>query len=123
MTYIMVGLLVLAVVLFILSFFLKEPYGEIREEIDQLTIQQAQELFQMKKKMKVLEEELLVVPEIMNAKQQKGSGTNEINSIIKNQVWSLRKQGKSLEQIALQSSLTTEEVSQILREFSERGQA
>ncbi|RID83976.1 hypothetical protein D1970_14665 [Mesobacillus zeae] len=118
----MMGLLAFSVVLFILSFFLKDPYGELREEIDQLSIQQVQELFQIKKKVKVLEEELLVGTDNMIGKESAYGEKREIHEIIKNQVWSLAQQGKDVEQIAAQSSLSAGEVEQIIKEFMERGQ-
>ena len=106
----------------IISFFQKDPYKELKEEVDQLTMQQVQELYQLKKKMNILEEELLVAddafprPASPSIKKRK-----EIHDIIKNQVWALAQQGKPLEQIASLSSLSTEEVYQILETYAEKG--
>lgn len=123
MEYLMMGLLAFAVVVFVLSFFLKDPYKELREEIDQLTIQQVQEVYQIKKKLKVLEEELLVDGDKLYKKDQHTNSKKEIHEIIKNQVWSLAQQGRETSQIARQSSLSLDEVEQIIREFSVRGMA
>lgn len=46
--------------LLILSLFLRDPIKDLREEIDQLSIQQVQELYKIKKKLKLLEEELMI---------------------------------------------------------------
>ncbi|RSD27449.1 hypothetical protein [Mesobacillus subterraneus] len=119
---IIISLVVLAAILLILSFFLKDPYKELREEIDQVTIQQIQDLYQIKKKLKVLEEELLVNDSMLERQSTFNSGKKQIHDIIKNQVWSLAQQGMDINQIAKQSSLTTQEVQEIINEFVDKGQ-
>ncbi|WP_079509756.1 hypothetical protein [Mesobacillus jeotgali] len=119
---IIISLIVLAALLFALSFFLKDPYKELREEIDQLTIQQIQDLYQIKKKLKVLEEELLVGDTNLDKQTSFNTGKKQIHDIIKNQVWSLAQQGMDLNQIAKQSSLSTQEVQEIINEFVDKGQ-
>lgn len=42
---------------------MSDPYKKIREEIDELSMQQIKELYQIKKKIKILEEELLISDE------------------------------------------------------------
>lgn len=115
-------LVALAALLFGLSFFLKDPYKELREEIDQLTIQQIQDLYHIKKKLKVLEEELLVNDSILEKQSSFTSGKKQIHDIIKNQVWSLAQQGMDINQIAKQSSLSNQEVQEIISEFVDKGQ-
>jgi Mor family transcriptional regulator len=122
MGYIITILIVLAVLLFVISFFLKDPYKELREEIDQLTIQQIQDLYQIKKKLKVLEEELLVSDTTLEKQSSFHTGKKQIHEIIKNQVWSLAQQGMDINQIAKQSSLTNQEVQEIINEFVDKGQ-
>ncbi|MCM3571885.1 hypothetical protein M3172_01685 [Mesobacillus subterraneus] len=122
MGYIIISLFVLAALLFALSFFLKDPYKELREEIDQLTIQQIQDLYQIKKKLKVLEEELLVNDSTLEKQSSFNTGKKQIHDIIKNQVWSLAQQGMDINQIAKQSSLTNQEVQEIINEFVDKGQ-
>ncbi|MFT9597835.1 hypothetical protein [Mesobacillus sp.] len=122
MGYIIISLFVLAALLFAISFFLKDPYKELREEIDQLTIQQIQDLYQIKKKLKVLEEELLVNDTTLEKQSSFNTGKNQIHDIIKNQVWSLAQQGMDINQIAKQSSLTNQEVQEIINEFVDEGQ-
>lgn len=119
---IIIILVALAALLFGLSFFLKDPYKELREEIDQLTIQQIQDLYQIKKKLKVLEEELLVNDSILEKQSSFTSGKKQIHDIIKNQVWSLAQQGMDINQIAKQSSLSNQEVQEIISEFVDKGQ-
>ena len=126
MEYVMIGLLAFSLILFILSAFLKDPYKSIREEIDQLSMQQIQEMYLIKKKLCVLEEELLVSEEpfqksVSTYRSSLSTEKKEVHEIIKNQVWSLVQQGLTVEQIARQSSLSTNEVESILSEMIERG--
>ncbi|SFA96145.1 MULTISPECIES: hypothetical protein [unclassified Bacillus (in: firmicutes)] len=120
MELIMFILLGISILLIVLSFFQKDPLKELKDEIDQFTIQQVQDLYQIKKKMKVLEEELLV-NEVELPKSVYNSEKKEIHDIIKNQVIALSQQGKAIDQIAAQSSLSMEDVYGILRESKERG--
>lgn len=119
--YLMIGLLAFSLLLLIISAFLKDPYKKIREEIDQLSMQQIQDMYIVKKKLKVLEEELLVNDiNFQRASSVRSSSISnekkEIHVIIKNQVWSLVQQGLTVEQIARQSSLTPSEVESIISE-------
>ncbi|MGG7619884.1 hypothetical protein [Bacillus coreaensis] len=119
MEYVLLSLLVVSILLFVLSFFVKDPMKELKSEIDQLSLNQIQELYQMKRKIKILEEELLVPDTDFSGT---ASQKREVHAILKNQVWSLSQQGLSIEQIAKQSSLPIEDVEIILNEFSMRGE-
>lgn len=129
MIYVLITLLIISILLFIVSIFLKDPYKSLREELDQLSMQQIQEMYVIKKKLKVLEEELLLdeqaMPHMMNTFKPQAPSINtekkEIHDIIKNQVIVLSKQGLSIDQIARQSSLTAEEVQSILHEMKSQG--
>lgn len=121
MGIIMLVLLGLSLLLFLASFLQKDPYKELKEEIDQFTLQQVQEMYQLKKKVKVLEEELLVSDDFSSHAVAVQKNKREIHDIIKNQVWALAQQGKTVEQIASLSSLPAEDVYEILENFSNRG--
>lgn len=54
-----IGLFSFSIVLLVLSFFKKDKYKELESQIETLTMTVMQENYQLKKKMKVLEEELL----------------------------------------------------------------
>lgn len=119
---IMLGLLGFSLLLLLFSFFQRDPYKELKEEVDQLTLQQVQEVYQMKKKIKILEEELLITDDdLSTTKIPVMRKQREIHDIIKNQVWALAQQGKPIEQIAAQSSLSVDEVYAILKENTNRG--
>lgn len=59
MEYIMIGLLSFAVLLLILSFFKRDKVNDLEEQLEQLSVTVMQENYQMKKRIKILEEELL----------------------------------------------------------------
>jgi hypothetical protein len=115
-TYVLLGI---SLFIFLLSLFQKDPYKELKEEIDHLTLQHVQELYQVKKKLKILEEELLISNDQLS-ESAVTDNDREIHDIIKNQVLALAQQGKPIEQIAVQSSLTIEDVFAILREYKDK---
>lgn len=118
MLTIMLGLLALALLLILLSFLLKDPYETLKEEIDQMTLQQAQEMYQIKKKITILEEELLMDDFNQQTRSFKDTSASQpvVHEIIKNQVFALAQQGRTIDQIAGQSSLSPESVLRILNE-------
>jgi hypothetical protein len=119
-------LLGVSLLLLLLSFFLRDPIKDLREEIDQFSIQQVQELYKIKKKLKVLEEELMLGEEdfsfkppsssIKENKSFQAENTQPIHAIIKNQVWTLAASGVPIDQIANQSSLSISQVQHIINE-------
>lgn len=52
-------ILVVGVVLFVLSYFMNDRLEEVENQLEQFSITSIQDTYQMKKKIKVLEEELL----------------------------------------------------------------
>lgn len=59
MLYAILAVIVTAVILFILSYFMNDRMEELESQVEQLSISTMQDTYQMKKKIKVLEEELL----------------------------------------------------------------
>ncbi|MBM6617247.1 hypothetical protein [Bacillus suaedaesalsae] len=59
MEYILIGLLSFAVLLLVLSFFKRDKVNDIEDQLEQLSLTVMQENYQMKKRLKILEEELL----------------------------------------------------------------
>lgn len=73
MLYTVLALIGVAVVLFIISFFLNDKFAELESQIEQFSITTMQDTYQMKKKIKVLEEELLtgdIVQDISSRKDK-----------------------------------------------------
>ncbi|HZG60522.1 MAG TPA: hypothetical protein VEY68_08670 [Anoxybacillus sp.] len=114
--YTIIALVFLSLLLLILSFFAKDKIKALEEQIDQLTMSFVQETYQLKKKLKVLEEELLMSDEdIMEIVRKKA--LNDSVQLEREQVLSLYKRGLSYEQIAKETSLTTEEVRMMLQQY------
>jgi DNA-binding NarL/FixJ family response regulator len=111
--YVMLALAILSIFLFIVSFFGKDEINRLEEQIDHLTISLAQETYQIKKRLQVLEEELLIPHE--NGSNAMAIRHDGLLSSSQKRVLFLYKQGLSHEQIARETALTTEEVRMILR--------
>ncbi|MBB5324712.1 hypothetical protein HNQ34_001810 [Anoxybacillus tepidamans] len=109
MEYTMIALVVGSLLLFVASFFGRDRIKNIEEQLDHLTLSLAQETYQIKKRLKVLEEELLMDEE------KDFQVTSNQNDNAHDRVWALYKQGLPYEQIARETALTTEEVRMILR--------
>ncbi|WP_047979912.1 hypothetical protein [Ornithinibacillus contaminans] len=54
-----ITILIIAIALFVLSFFLNDRFEKIESDLEQLSISTMQDTYQLKKKVKILEEELL----------------------------------------------------------------
>jgi hypothetical protein len=59
MVYILIGLFSFATLLLCLSFFKRDRVKDLEEQLEQLSLTMMQENYQMKKRIKILEEELL----------------------------------------------------------------
>lgn len=109
----------LATLLFIISFFLKDRSKVNEQEIEDVSMNLYQEMYQLKKRIKVLEEEMMVDSKFVPTKQkqtnQKNTAKKPVNEIIVNQVLSLHKQGIATDQIVTLSSLPKEEVQSIIK--------
>lgn len=93
--YTFIGLVSFAVILLLLSFFQKDCVKEVEEQIEQLTLSTMQQLYEIKKRVKAVEEELLVGMEPFSKEEQ---------------IWSLHKQGWTKEQIARKLNMPIDEV-------------
>ncbi|RFU61888.1 hypothetical protein [Bacillus sp. V59.32b] len=125
MNAIFIILLSIAIVLLILSFFKKDPVKKLQEELEELTLTHMQDVYQLKKKIKILEEELLIQDNPGPGMRTSHSinKPQPINEILKVQVVSLYQQGLSLEQITKQSTLPMETVRKIIKENESKGAA
>ena len=112
MLIIAISLFSLSALLFVLSFFYKGKEAKIANEIEQLSMDYIQEMYQIKKRIRVLEEEIMQETSISESVHSNSS--LPIHEVIQNQVVHLYKQGLSIEQIAQQSALAKNKVIQIL---------
>jgi hypothetical protein len=120
MEYVMLSLVFVSILLLFISFFAKDKIKELEEQVEQLTMSLVQETYQIKKKLKVLEEELLLNDEdVLDIVRQKTYADSF--ELERERVFSLYRQGLPYEQIAKETSLTTEEVRMMLQQKSLRG--
>uniref|UniRef100_UPI001CCC5689 hypothetical protein n=1 Tax=Escherichia coli TaxID=562 RepID=UPI001CCC5689 len=106
-------LLGIGIICIILSFFIGNSRRKNDEEIENISISLHQETNQLKKRLKAIEEELMIsVVPVTNEQRRK---TKPVHEIIINQNISLKAQGYSIPEIAKRSSLSNEEVIDVLK--------
>ena len=125
MEILIITLLCIAIFLLILSFFKKDSLTNLERTVDELSLQHVQDLYQLKNRVRILEDELLSVNTfdvLKKEKAQESSNSNEqINKILKNQVLALDQQGMSIEEISKRSTLTHQNIRSILKESKTKG--
>ncbi|MDM5285374.1 hypothetical protein ABEI56_16235 [Peribacillus castrilensis] len=116
----------LAIVLLIISFFGKDKVAKLEEDLEQMTLTYMQDIYQIKKKVKILEEEFVIqddpVPSVKDQSIVTPNDIEPIHEILKSQVLSLYSQGLTLDQIARQSSLTKEQTISVIEQQRLRGE-
>ncbi|MDT8861737.1 hypothetical protein N0O92_16080 [Alkalihalobacillus sp. MEB130] len=105
MELIIIILFSLSIILFVLSFFRKDRVKQLEKQMDQLSITYMQEIYQLKKKIRLLEEELLISPRHSFDVQHK----NEADVI------DLFESGNDLRTIASKTNISLAEVEHILQ--------
>ena len=131
-------LMAVGIFLIILSFFFKDRSKKIESELEDLSINIYQETNGIKRRLKMVEEELLLEPNFQvkapnatNAKTEQAlqafnqaaqqmkvsqatTQMKPINSILVSQVKALNEQGLSIEEISKRSTLSHAQIEQIL---------
>ncbi|WP_409289287.1 hypothetical protein [Peribacillus sp. SCS-37] len=122
MELVILTLLILSAVLFVLSFLRKDGVKVLEKEVEQLSLSYMQDMYRLNKKISILEEELLQ-DSIggFNSTGNREPEKNSVNEILKNQVLALYRQGLSVERISAQSTLSQEEILEIIEEGQHRG--
>lgn len=116
MIYIFLTLAGISVTLFILSFFMNDRFKQIDDQLEQISISSIQEIYQLKKKVKVLEEELL--SEDISKHWQSATSREAQPSVIE-RIKTMYGNGMSPDQISKQFSIPEQEVrSLLLREMN-----
>lgn len=118
-------LLCIAILLFLVSFLKKDSLTNIENTIDELSLQHVQDVYQLKKRIRILEEELLSVDnwDVLKSNQPDSSiKTNiPVNAILKNQVLALYQQGISIDDISKRSTLQHQDIIAILKDSQAKG--
>lgn len=125
-------LMIIGILFIILSFFLKDPAKKIEQDVEELSISIFQETNALKRRMKIVEEELMLEPDFQvkspttsqlnnfqqiqaqYKSQQTAASQKPIHEIIISQVLELNKQGLAIPDISLRSNLTEQQVRQVL---------
>lgn len=125
MEIIIIVLLIVSILLFILSFFKVDRLTELEKTVEQLSLQHVQDLYQMKKKIRILEEELLIQDSMSFAPKEKGNSPIEkpvkVNEILQSQVLSLYQQGLSIDEISERSTLSHDDIMDVLQSSQLKG--
>ena len=136
--------MIIGLVLVIVSLFMKDSSKKTEQDLEELSISIYQETNNIKRRLKIVEEELLLEPNFkvqapkVQAKpspmatfqqvaeqvkaaqaasetvQQSAVRTKPVNSILVSQVIELNRQGLSIEEISKRSTLTPEQIQDIL---------
>ncbi len=108
-------LIIIGLIAVILSFFIGNSTRTHSDELEKISISLHQETNGLKKRLKAVEEELMIGVGPMHKAGQPLKKEKPVHEIIINQILSLNSQGFSVEDIAKRSSLTKAEVNAVLR--------
>lgn len=112
MIYAVSTILIVAVVLFILSFFMNDKFKDLEDQLEQYSMSTMQDTYQMKKKIKILEEELLT-NDFSNDLLQKGTQSPETDQ----KIVQLHEKGYTVKEITELTKLSTYDVQSILKQY------
>src|SRR5699024_5501099 len=118
MTYLIVSLIGIAIVLFIISFFADDKIAKLEEQFEQFSITTMQDTYQLKKRIKILEEEILSsnVPQKSNQEQNMRNVPDSVKHkpLLIQKVYHLHQQGYSNIYISQQTALSEDDIQTIL---------
>lgn len=118
MIYIFITIILVGIGLFIGSYFLNDKLKEIEDQLEQFSIATMQDTYQIKKKVKILEEELLTNEPIARPTVNNGSTTSDElqnKPLLVQKIHHLREQGYSLDDISRETNLSNHDVQTILK--------
>ncbi|SEA97336.1 hypothetical protein SAMN05421743_111154 [Thalassobacillus cyri] len=109
MTTAIITTAVIGLLLFILSFFMNDRLKQLEDEVEQISISSLQEIYKLKRKLNILEEELLFHPDKDN---------DHVDSTLPlyKQVVSMEKQGYTVAQISERTTLHENDIRSILEQ-------
>ncbi len=117
MFYIFLTIILIAIGLFIASFFMNDRIKEIEDQLEQFSISTMQDTYQIKKKLKVLEEELLTNEPIVVKKEAEREHVDDLENqpLLVQKIHHLHEQGFSVDDIAKETNLSNHDVNMILK--------
>ncbi|MGE7623654.1 hypothetical protein ACQKMD_11475 [Viridibacillus sp. NPDC096237] len=119
-------LMIIGIIVIIASFFIKDHSTQIEGDVEELSLNFYQETHQLKRRLKVIEEELLLEPKLIGKPKKTASPVIaptkgiRIHQIIVSQVQTLHKQGYTIPEISKRSSLSIEQVQEVLQSGGSR---
>lgn len=113
MLYALSTIIIIAIVLWIATFFMQDKLKQLEDQFEQFSISSLQETYQLKKKIQVLEEELLMDDVSMN---ETFSENNRLTTRVTNRITDLHKQGYEPGYIAKQVNLSEYDVISIIKQ-------
>lgn len=108
-------LVIIGLITVVISFFVGGSARTYSDELEKVSISLHQETNSLKKRLKVVEEELMISIGTTRKGNHSQRQAKPVHEIIVNQILSLQAQGFSTEDIAKRASLTTAEVTAVLR--------
>lgn len=116
MIFVLITIIIIAIALFVSTFFMSDKVQEIEDQLEQFSIATMQDTYQLKKKLKVIEEELLstTTTTMENRTSQSIPKSVENKPLLVQKIHHLHEQGYSLSDIAKETNLTNHDVQTIL---------
>lgn len=108
-------LLIIGLICIIASFFFGNSSSSYADELEQVSISIHHETNGLKKRLKAIEEELMIGVGPLATGRKKQTTAKPIHVIIVNQILSLHSQGYSIRDIAVRSSLSNDDVITVLQ--------
>ena len=109
-----ITLMIIGIAALIISIFVGTKQKST-DEIEKISISLHQETNNLKKRLKALEEELMLDPVPITQSVRTAGTEKPVHSIIVSQIAALHSQGYSVEEISKRSSLETDQVRSVLR--------
>ncbi|GEN57390.1 hypothetical protein GCM10012290_11260 [Halolactibacillus alkaliphilus] len=107
MIELIIVLLAVSIIIILLSFFMNDRFKQLEQQIEQLSLSQIQESYQLNKKVKILEEELLPRTEDFDfTSHEKSALTKRIETLFNN--------GHSIKDISRMTNINEYDVEQVL---------
>ncbi|WP_058307445.1 hypothetical protein [Gracilibacillus massiliensis] len=114
MLYAICTILIIAIILWIASFFMQDKFKQLEDQFEQFSISSLQETYQLKKKISVLEEELLI--DDVSVEQSIHPSSPQQTTILR-RVKELYNQGHDTDYIAEQVNMNEYDVISIIKQF------
>ena len=109
-----ITLMIVGIAALLISIFVGSKQSST-DDIEKISISLHQETNHLKKRIKALEEELMVDPETPFTPSPSHTTEKPVHTIIVSQIVALHNQGYSIEEISKRSSLPSQQVSSVLR--------